>query len=105
MSRRRVVITGMGAVSPVGLDLPSTWKALLAGQSGAGPVTKFDVSRHSTKFSCEVKGFEINSGKESGWSATRSIRFDGQRFDRDDRFDRFFPRAAPHTEGSRSRNF
>ncbi len=58
MNRRRVVITGLGAVTPVGLDLPSTWSALLAGQSGAGPVTRFDASQHTTKICCDVKDFD-----------------------------------------------
>jgi 3-oxoacyl-[acyl-carrier-protein] synthase II len=58
MTRRRVVITGMGAVSPIGLDLPSTWAALLRGDSGAAPITHFDASQHSTRFSCAVKDFD-----------------------------------------------
>lgn len=58
MSRRRVVITGMGVISPVGNDLDTTWKALLDGKSGAGPVTQFDASRHSTSISCEIKDFD-----------------------------------------------
>jgi 3-oxoacyl-[acyl-carrier-protein] synthase II len=56
--KRRVVITGVGLVSAVGLDTASTWKALLAGQSGAAPITLFDASRHSTRFAAEVKGFD-----------------------------------------------
>jgi 3-oxoacyl-[acyl-carrier-protein] synthase II len=60
MSRRRVVVTGLGAVSPLGLTLGSTWDALLAGKSGAGPVTRFDTKNHSTKFACEVKDFEAD---------------------------------------------
>ncbi len=58
MSRRRVVITGMGAISPLGLDLASTWDKLLEGVSGAGPVTRFDASKHTTQFACEVKDFD-----------------------------------------------
>ena len=54
MSRRRVVITGVGAVSSLGLDLPTTWGKLLEGQSGAGLITKFDTEKHTTKFACEV---------------------------------------------------
>ena len=58
MERRRVVITGMGIISPVGLDLPTAWGNLIAGQSGIGPITLFDASHHSTRFACEVKGFD-----------------------------------------------
>jgi 3-oxoacyl-[acyl-carrier-protein] synthase II len=54
MSRRRVVITGIGAVSSLGLDMKSNWAAMLAGTSGAGPITKFDTSKHTCKFACEV---------------------------------------------------
>ena len=57
MARRRVVVTGIGALTPVGNDLDSTWDGLLGGVSGAGPITRFDASRHSTRFACEVKGF------------------------------------------------
>ncbi len=55
---RRVVITGVGLVTPVGLDLESTWSALLAGESGAAPITLFDPSGQSVRFACEVKGFD-----------------------------------------------
>ena len=54
MTRRRVVITGAGAVSSLGLDLPTTWGNLLAGKSGAGAITKFDTAKHTAKFACEV---------------------------------------------------
>ena len=54
MSRRRVVITGVGALSSLGLDLPTTWSKLLDGQSGAGLITKFDTEKHTAKFACEV---------------------------------------------------
>ena len=55
---RRVVITGVGLVSPVGIGTGETWKHLLAGRSGAGPITHFDASRYSTTFAAEVKGFD-----------------------------------------------
>ena len=58
MARRRVVITGLGTVSPLGLDLATTWEGLLQGVSGAGPITRFDTSKHTTKFACEVWGWE-----------------------------------------------
>lgn len=55
---RRVVITGIGLISPLGLDAPSTWKALLAGQSGIGPITRFDASSLSSRIAGEVRGFD-----------------------------------------------
>ncbi|WP_226661257.1 beta-ketoacyl-ACP synthase II [Microbulbifer aggregans] len=58
MSRRRVVITGMGAVSPLGNTLEDTWGALLKGQSGAANIDKFDVSAFSTRFAATVKNFD-----------------------------------------------
>ena len=56
--RNRVVVTGLGCVSPVGNNLNDTWAALLAGKSGAAPITAFDASHHKTKFAAEVKGFD-----------------------------------------------
>ena len=58
MSRRRVAVTGLGLVTPIGNTAKETWTALLEGRSGAGPITRFDPSRHAVKFACEVKGFE-----------------------------------------------
>jgi 3-oxoacyl-[acyl-carrier-protein] synthase II len=54
----RVVVTGLGLVTPVGTDVASTWAALLAGTPGAAPITKFDPARLSVRFACEVKGFD-----------------------------------------------
>ncbi|MDL1911600.1 beta-ketoacyl-ACP synthase II [Chloroflexi bacterium CFX6] len=59
--RRRVVVTGMGCISPVGNTVNETWESLLAGRSGAGPITLFDASRHKTRFAAEVKGFDAAS--------------------------------------------
>jgi 3-oxoacyl-[acyl-carrier-protein] synthase II len=56
--RKRVVVTGLGCVSPVGNTVNDTWQALLAGMSGAAPITAFDASAHKTKFAAEVKGFD-----------------------------------------------
>jgi 3-oxoacyl-[acyl-carrier-protein] synthase II len=53
----RIVVTGMGAVSPLGLDIPTLWEALKSGQSGAGPITLFDAEPFETKIAAEVKGF------------------------------------------------
>jgi len=55
---RRVVVTGLGLVTPVGNDVDSTWSALLAGTPGAAPIRKFDPSQLSVRFACEVKGFD-----------------------------------------------
>ncbi|TXT38201.1 MAG: 3-oxoacyl-acyl-carrier-protein synthase II [Comamonadaceae bacterium] len=61
MSRRRVVVTGLGCVSPVGNTVDTTWANLLAGQSGVGLITKFDASTFNCKIAGEVKGFDIES--------------------------------------------
>src|ERR1700690_3461584 len=55
---RRVVVTGLGCITPVGNNVADTWSALLAGKSGAGPITRFDASKHKTRFAAEVKGFD-----------------------------------------------
>jgi 3-oxoacyl-[acyl-carrier-protein] synthase II len=56
--RRRVVVTGLGAVTPVGNDVATTWRALQAGVSGAAEITKFDPAKFPVRFACEVKGFD-----------------------------------------------
>jgi len=60
MELKRVVVTGLGAVTPVGNSPEETWKNLLAGVSGAAPITYFDTTLFKTKFACEVKGLDIN---------------------------------------------
>jgi 3-oxoacyl-[acyl-carrier-protein] synthase II len=59
MTARRVVITGLGMVAPVGLDIPSAWESITAGRSGIKPITHFDVSNFSTRFGGPIYGFEI----------------------------------------------
>jgi 3-oxoacyl-[acyl-carrier-protein] synthase II len=56
--KRRVVVTGMGAVTPVGNDVATMWRSLIEGRSGAGPITKFDASTFEVRFACEVKNFD-----------------------------------------------
>lgn len=55
---RRVVVTGMGAITPIGATVNDFWNGLLAGESGAGPITYFDTTEYDTKFACELKGFD-----------------------------------------------
>lgn len=55
---RRVAVTGMGAISPLGLDVPTLWQGLVEGRSGVGPITQFDPCENDTKFAAEVKGFD-----------------------------------------------
>jgi len=61
MSRRRVVITGLGLISPVGNDVATGWSSLIAGKSGIGPITHFDASAFTSQIAGEVKGFDINA--------------------------------------------
>ena len=57
---RRVVVTGMGALTPIGNNLDSFWTNLKAGKSGAGPITRFDTTKFKTNFACELKDFDLN---------------------------------------------
>ncbi|WP_421684242.1 beta-ketoacyl-ACP synthase II [Stutzerimonas urumqiensis] len=59
MSRRRVVVTGLGMVSPLGNDVPSSWQGILAGRSGIGLIEHMDLSAYSTRFGGSIKGFEV----------------------------------------------
>jgi 3-oxoacyl-[acyl-carrier-protein] synthase II len=56
--KRRVVVTGMGAITPVGNDVATTWRAIVDGTSGAAPITKFDAANFPVRFACEVKSFD-----------------------------------------------
>jgi len=56
--KRRVVVTGLGMITPVGNDVATTWRSLIDGKSGAAPITKFDASNFPVRFACEVKGFD-----------------------------------------------
>lgn len=60
MSKRRVVVTGLGIVSPVGSTVPTAWDAVLHGRSGIGPITRFDVSAFPVRIGGEVHGFDVN---------------------------------------------
>jgi len=68
LSRRRVVVTGLGIISPVGNTVSDSWTAILSGQSGIGPITRFDASAYSSRIAGEVKNFAVEkylSGKEA----------------------------------------
>ena len=58
MELKRVVVTGLGAITPLGMDVETTWSNALKGMSGAGPITHFDTTLFKTKFACELKGFD-----------------------------------------------
>ncbi|HEX5394306.1 MAG TPA: beta-ketoacyl-ACP synthase II [Rhodocyclaceae bacterium] len=61
MSRRRVVVTGIGIISPVGNTVSETWENIIAGKSGVGPITRFDTSNFSARIAGEVKGFDVST--------------------------------------------
>ena len=69
MSKRRVVVTGLGILSPVGTDLESSWDSIVHGRSGIGPITHFDASSFATRIAGEVKGFD-----PAKWIAQREIK-------------------------------
>ena len=57
MAFRRVVVTGLGAITPIGSTAPTYWDGLRQGVSGAGPITRFDATKFKTRFACEVKEY------------------------------------------------
>jgi 3-oxoacyl-[acyl-carrier-protein] synthase II len=77
--KRRVVVTGMGALTPVGNDVATTWRALISGVSGSANITKFDASTWPVRFACEVKGFDPlqymdrKEAKRADWYAQYAI--------------------------------
>ena len=75
---KRVVITGLGAVTPVGIGKENFYNALLAGQSGIGPITRFDASDYATRIAGEVKDFDITNygvDKKEARRMDRSVEF------------------------------
>ena len=85
-AQRRVVVTGLGAVTPLGSDVETTWGRLVAGDSGAGPITAFPTERHSVRIACEADEFDPER-----WLDKRSLR-------RLDRFSQFAVAAARMAE-------
>lgn len=73
MELKRVVVTGVGAVTPLGLTAAETWQNVLSGKSGAAPITYFDTSKHKTKFACEVKGFDPEIFRPQGSAKNGSL--------------------------------
>lgn len=75
MKNRKVVVTGLGAITPIGNDVESFWAALLEGKSGAAPITNFDCSHFKTQFACEVKNFDVAEVLGDGRMQRRTDRF------------------------------
>jgi 3-oxoacyl-[acyl-carrier-protein] synthase II len=75
--KKRVVITGIGTLNPLGLDVASTWQSVVAGKSGVDFITRFDASQHETKFAAEVKGFEPDAvlGRKDARRMDRFVQF------------------------------
>ena len=73
MQLRRVVVTGLGALTPVGNSAPETWEALLNGKSGIAPITAFDATNFKTQFAGEVKNFDITSMMDRKRTAVVSV--------------------------------
>ena len=106
--RRRVVITGLGAVSPLGNDVETTWQRLLAGESGAGPITQFDHTDYKVHFACEVKDFDATNWIDQQGSAAhgplRAPRARGRVAGAGRRGPRHPARGRPHRRVDRHRH-
>ena len=98
MQLRRVVVTGLGALTPVGNSAPETWEALVNGKNGIAPITAFDATNFKTQFAGEVKGFDISSmldrkearkldrySQFSVWVANEALQDSGLDLDKEDR--------------------
>ena len=73
---RRVVVTGMGALTPIGNNLNDYWNSLINGKSGAAPITKFDTEKFKTKFACELKGFNPSSFQNLPKKLAKKVNMD-----------------------------
>ena len=60
MQNKRVVVTGLGALTPIGNGVPDYWDGLISGKSGSVPISYFDASKFKTQFACELKGYDSN---------------------------------------------
>ena len=70
MPLKRVVVTGLGALTPIGNNLNDFWTGLIQGKSGAAPITYFDAEKFKTRFACELKNFDVSlhlDRKQSSW--------------------------------------
>lgn len=98
MENKRVVVTGLGTITPLGHDVPSTWQAMLEGQSGVAPITQFDASQFKTQFAAEVKDFDPavlfdrkearkldRYGQFTLWAAEEAFRDSALDLEREDR--------------------
>ena len=76
MELKRVVVTGLGAITPIGNNVSDFWENLVNGVSGAGPITHFDASLFKTQFACEVKNFEATKyiDRKEARAAVRAVR-------------------------------
>ena len=75
MSRRRVVVTGLGLVTPLGTGVDATWSGAIAGRSGVGPITRFEPGKLKTRIAAEVKDFDSLS-----WMDRKEARHTGAAF-------------------------